>query len=100
MPNLILTQIPQNIATLESNTAWGLLALYDLYQASTYQELPGVELTPLVSAMVGKAYDGSQRLICRVSFQLHPEFTTSTNKLWDDVLKFPGEPIIPARFLA
>lgn len=74
--------------------------LYDMYGATTYQELPGTEMTSIVSAMVGKAYDGTQRLICRASFQLHPEFITSTNKLWDDVLTFPGEPIIPARFLA
>ena len=100
MPQIILSQVPQNIATLESLSAWSLLTLYDLYQAATYQELPGVEMTSLVSAMVGRSYDDTQRLICRASFQLHPEFATSTNKLWDDVLKFPGEPIIPARFLA
>lgn len=100
MPNILSNRIPQNIATVEGHAAWSFLTLYDLYHSSTYQELAGQELTALVTAMVGRSYDGTHRLICRASFQLHPEFATSTNKLWDDVLKFPGEPIIPARFLA
>lgn len=100
MTALDLATIPQNIATAESLAAWNLAMLYDLYGSSTYQEVPGAEMTSLVTAMVGKAYEGTQRIIYRASFQLHPEWQTSPNKLWDDVLSFPGDAIIPARYLA
>ena len=99
MTTLSLSNLPQNIVTAESLGVYSLALLYDLYGGTKYQELPGEELTSLVSCMVGKAYDGTTRAIYRASFKINPEWSTSTNKMWDDVLPF-ADAQIPARYLA
>ena len=85
--------------TLEQLGAYSLLALYDLFGNTKFQQTAGEELSPLVYALTGRAYDGTQRLVVHAAFQLHPEWASSTNKLWDEVLPF-AEVNIPTRYLA
>lgn len=98
MTTLSLSEIPQNIVTAESLGVYSLAMMYDMYGQTKYQELSGSEMTPLVSCMVGKAYDGTIRAIYRASFQIHPEWATSPNKLWDEVIPF-ADAQIPSRYL-
>lgn len=92
------TKIPPTILTAEGRAAYHLAILHDMFGEEKYAELPGQEMTKLVTCMVGKAYDGTHRLIYRASFELHPNWSTSGNKLWDDVLPYASA-TIPARYL-
>jgi hypothetical protein len=99
MTNLALSSVPTNIVTAEALGVYSLSLLYDLFGGTNYQEVPSSDLTPLVSAQQGRAGDGTERLIYRASFQMHPEWRTSTNKVWMDVLEY-AEATVPARYLA
>lgn len=100
MADLILSQIPSTVGgSAESLGMYSCSLLYDLFGGSLYKEVQGGELTPYVTAQQGRAADGTERLIYRVSFQMHPEWRTSTNKIWQDTLEF-AEATIPARYLA
>lgn len=100
MANLTLAQIPANVGgSAESLGSYSCALLYDLYGGSLYKEVQGAENTPYVTAQQGRAADGTERLIYRVSFQMHPEWRTSTNKIWQDTLEI-AEVTIPARYLA
>lgn len=99
MAALLTENIPSGIVTAESHAVYFMSLLYDLFGGTNYQEVPGNDLTPLVSAQMGRAGDGTMRLIYRGSFKMHPEWATSTNKVWMDVLPY-AEATIPARYLA
>lgn len=98
MTDIITAQVPPAaISTVERAAIYHLSILYDLFGASQYQEVPNAELSPLILAQQGRAGDGTERLIYRVSLQLQPEWRTSTNALWLDSVPF-GNPAIPARY--
>lgn len=100
MADLTLAQIPTTVGgSAESLGMYSCSLLYDLFGGSLYQEVPGAENTPYVTAQQGRAGDGTERLIYRVSFQLHPEWRTSVNKIWQDTIEFQ-EVTVPARYLA
>lgn len=99
MANLTLAQVPTNIVTAEALGVYSMALLYDLFGGTKYQEVSGTELTPYVTSQMGRAADGTERIIFRASFELHPEWRTSTNKIWLDVLEF-AEATVPARYLA
>lgn len=100
MANLTLAQVPANVSgSAESLSMYSCSLLYDLYGGSLYQEVSGEAPTPYVTAQQGRAGDGTERLIYRIAFQLHPEWRTSVNKIWTDTLEF-AEVTIPARYLA
>jgi hypothetical protein len=100
MADLILAQIPTTAtATAEALGVYSCSLLYDLFGNTNYREVQGADLTPLVSAQQGRAADGTERLIYRVAFQLHPEWRTSVNKIWQDTLEF-AEAEIPNRYKA
>lgn len=96
------TEIPASINTVERLVFWGLLGLYDLNRGITYREASGTSidsgLAPLVDVSYVSTADGSQRAICRVSFEIDPEFTTdTTQKLW--MFAEPlSDSILPDRF--
>lgn len=98
MTDLIAAQIPPAaVTTVERAAIYHLSLLYDLFGGTPYQEVAGEALTPLITAQQGRAGDGTERLIYRVSLQLHPEWRTSTNAIWVDSIAF-GNPAIPARY--
>jgi hypothetical protein len=100
MAALTLAQIPANVGgSVESLTMYSCSVLYDMYGGTRYQEIPGDELTPLVTSQVGRAGDGTERLIYRVSLHLHPDWRTSANSIWLDTLQYSAA-IVPARYLA
>ena len=94
------SQIPATgITLLEQSAHWHLALLYDLHKNDKYQEASSSELTPFITAKQGLAADETERIIYRVSFEMHPEYRTSTNKIWLDTLAFANA-TIPTRYLS
>jgi hypothetical protein len=91
-------QFPTNIITIEQGAHFFCALLYDLHKKSKYQETHSSDLTPYITAQQGLAADETERIIYRVSFEMHPEYRTSTNKIWMDTLAF-ADATIPNRFL-
>lgn len=98
MTDLVQTQIPDAINTVEGLASWNLALLYDLFGGRMYQEVQGDDLTALVTAQGGRAGDGTERLIYRVSLQLHPDWRTSPNPIWMDTIEY-AEVAIPTRYI-
>lgn len=96
------TDAPASIATAEQAAAWLLLLLFDLLKGQTYKEAAGTSidsgLAPLTDVSIVTTADGSQRMICRASFELDPAHVTDkSQKLWMFVQPLSNT-TVPANF--
>lgn len=92
------TMEPAGNLTFEESAAHKILTLHALYKGTTYQEAQGTQLdsglAPLIDVAIIRAAEGTIRLVCRCSFELHPDYETGAGKLWSFVQKF-GDAIVP-----
>lgn len=99
MTQILVSEIPPAaLETVERAAVYFSSILYDLYGGRQYQEVAGGALTPLVTSQQGRADNGTERLIFRPSFQLAPDWRTSVNPIWLDVIDF-ADTEVPQRYL-
>ena len=94
MTTFSTTDIPSDVNTLEQLAMWCMAGLELNSGNDTYPEtLAGPEF--VVSIKKGRAYDGTLRRICRVSFQLTPDY--QTRPMWKAVEELKAG-VIPDSF--
>lgn len=80
---LVHTQIPSDIDTVEKLFLWTVLLLDNQASSVDIKEDDGIIPVPAVQAQIVRVADDSKRFIGRVSIKLKEEYATNnTVKLW------------------
>ena len=95
--NLVPSQIPANIDTVEKLATWCGLLLHFGFPTQLQKEAENYT-DYVAQASAFTSGDGSDRLVLRLNLKLHDNFMTGTQPLWQKVHEF-GEMDIPAGFL-
>jgi hypothetical protein len=82
MSAIILNQIPTQINTVERLAAYSNLLLARLNPTRAVLEILGEPEVRAAFAGIGQDSNGNQRLICRCSLQIDPNYSSSTSPLW------------------
>lgn len=95
--NLLLSQVPAQINTVEKLHAWTGLLLHR--SNSTLKVLEAANYSDYACQnSLFTADDGTERLVIRVNLKLNPEYATGATKIWNSILPF-AEIAIPAAYL-
>jgi len=95
---LVHTQIPSDINTVEKLYVWALLLLDNQASGVDIKEDDGILPVPSVQAQIVRVADDSKRFIGRASIKLHEEYATNnTVKLWQHALELVNTSI-PSNF--
>ncbi len=92
------TQIPVSVNSLAKYVGWSCGAYYSLYKEKPYQESEGADVVPLITMQDGLAANKTERIIIRVSLQLAPNWRTSPQPFWVNIIE-PSTVDMPPDYL-
>lgn len=96
--NLLFSQIPASVNTVEKLHAWSGLLLHRTN--STLKVLESANYSDYACQnSLFTADDGTERLVIRVNLKLTPEFATGETKIWESILPFT-DVAIPTAYLS
>jgi hypothetical protein len=92
------TQVPASVNGLAKSVGWSCGAYYSLYKEKPYQESEGADLVPLITMQDGLAANKTERVIIRVSLEMAPNWRTSPQPFWVNIIE-PSTADIPPDYL-
>lgn len=96
MADLLSTEMPQSLTTLEQIAAWVGITMAAVHVDKEYL-LTDTTTEKAADIAILRAADGTDRLVCRFSIPLDPNYTTPTTPLWTYAAEI-AEVTIPTRF--
>ncbi|MBD1917163.1 MULTISPECIES: hypothetical protein [Cyanophyceae] len=92
------TQVPLSVNSLAKTLAWAGGAYYSLYRFLPYQESENSANVPVVTMQDGLAANKTERVIIRVSLEMTPDWRTSDQPFWVNVVE-PSAVALPPAYL-
>lgn len=92
------TQIPASVNSLGKSVGWSCGAYYSLYKEKPYKESEGADVVPIITMQDGLAANKTERIIIRVSLEMAPNWRTSDQPFWVNIIE-PTNADIPPDFL-